>query len=63
MPMGPAGGIIRGFRPNSIALPVRPTALDNKKPGFDRSIRYQRKGFARASVAEACSDEVHESRR
>ena len=63
MVLGPTGGIIRGFKPNRIALPVRPTTLDKRKPGFDLSIRYHRKGFTRASVAEACSDEVHGSRR
>jgi hypothetical protein len=35
------------------AVPVAPTAVERMKPGLERSIRYQRTGFTRASVRDA----------
>ncbi len=35
-----------------IAVPRRPTSEERRNPGLVRSIRYQRKGLARARVRE-----------
>jgi hypothetical protein len=60
---GEAGdGIMSGLEARRSAVPVAPTALERIKPGFDRSIMYQRTGFTSARVREAWSVEVHGSR-
>jgi hypothetical protein len=46
-------GIISGFKLRSTVVPSTPTAADRRKPGLERSTRYQRTGFTRASVREA----------
>ena len=58
----PAGvGTICGFNPIKMAEPVKPTAAESRKPGFDRSIRYQRKGLTSARVRETCIVDAHGS--
>lgn len=42
-------GIISGLTPRRKAEPVRPTAAARTKPGLERSISHQRRGFTRAS--------------
>jgi hypothetical protein len=46
-------GIISGFKPKITLIPVKPTAVERRKPVEVRSIRYQSTGFARARVSEA----------
>lgn len=59
---GEAGlAIMSGLEARRTAVPVAPTAVDRMKPGFDRSIIYQRTGLTRASVREACRVDVHGS--
>lgn len=45
-------GITSGLMPNSMAEPAIPTAMDNMKPGFDRSIKYHKNGLTRANVKD-----------
>lgn len=47
-------GIISGFEASKRAVPVAPTALDNRKPDLERSTRYHRAGLTSARVREAC---------
>lgn len=47
-------GTIPGLRPRNTLMPVRPTSEESRKPVRVRSRRYQRTGFARASVSDAC---------
>ena len=47
-------GTILGLMPRSTAVPVIPTMADRRKPGFDRSIRYQSAGLTMASVKDTC---------
>lgn len=47
------GGTKSGLSARTIPIPPTPTMVDMKKPVLVRSIRYQRTGFARASVADA----------
>ncbi len=46
-------GRISGFRLRRTEVPRRPTAAERRKPGFERSMRYQRTGLTRARVREA----------
>jgi hypothetical protein len=52
-------GIISGLRLSRTVVPKTPTAAERRKPGFVRSIRYQRTGLTRASVREAWRVDVH----
>ena len=50
---GAAGdGTMSGLMPSRATVPPTPTTVENQNPVFDRSIRYHRTGFARASVSE-----------
>lgn len=50
---GDAGcGTTFGLMPSNRAVPPRPTSADSRKPGFERSMRYQSTGLTRASVSE-----------
>ncbi len=46
-------GIMSGLEASRRAVPVAPTALERRKPGVERSTRYQRTGLTRARVREA----------
>lgn len=60
----PAGvGIMSGSRPMRTAEPTRPTAAESQNPGLERSIMYQRNGFAKAKVMETCIVDAHGSLR
>ena len=50
-----------GLDSSSNADPKDPTKTESTKPGLDRSIIYQRTGFTRANVSEACKFEVQGS--
>ena len=50
-----------GFDANNNAVPVAPTDTERMKPGFERSIMYQRTGFTNARVREACMVEAQGS--
>jgi len=54
-------GIMSGLETSSNAVPVAPTAVERMKPGFERSIRYQRTGLTSARVREAWRVEVQGS--
>lgn len=50
---GVAGdGTISGLTPKAMAVPARPTSTERRKPGLDRSTRYQSTGLTRARVNE-----------
>ena len=49
------GGTISGLTPSITAVPARPTMVERRKPGFERSIRYHSTGLASASVRETWS--------
>lgn len=56
----PAGvGMNSKFSPISNTEPAEPTAAERRKPGFDRSIRYHRKGLTIAKVMETCIVDAH----
>ena len=42
-----------GLLASRSAVPIAPTEDERRKPGFERSIMYQRTGFTRKSVREA----------
>lgn len=46
--------MISDFKPRDTNEPAKPTAADNRNPGFDRSIRYHKNGFTAARVMETC---------
>jgi NAD-dependent dihydropyrimidine dehydrogenase PreA subunit len=48
-----------GLRLITMAEPTRPTADERRKPGFERSIKYHRKGFTRARLNETCIVDAH----
>ena len=52
-----------GLESRRRAVPVVPTAVEKRKPGFDRSIRYHRTGFTTARVKDAWRVEAHGSLR
>ena len=52
-----------GFEARSRAVPMAPTLEERRKPGFERSIMYQRTGFTRKSVREAWRVDVQGSLR
>ena len=53
---GAAGvGTICGFTQTHTAVPVMPTMVDRKIPGFERSTRYHRSGFTKAKVSDTWS--------
>lgn len=54
-------GIISGLSDSSTAVPTTPTEVERRKPGFDRSIRYQSTGLTSASVKDTCKVEVQGS--
>lgn len=54
-------GITSGLMPSRTAEPATPTAIDSRKPGFDRSIRYHKNGLTSASVRETWRVEAHGS--
>jgi hypothetical protein len=56
-------GIMSGFEARSNAVPIAPTLEERRKPGFERSIMYQRTGFTRNSVREAWRVDVQGSLR
>lgn len=56
-------GIMSGFEARRRAVPVAPTKDERRKPGLDRSMRYQRTGLTRASVREAWRVDAHGSLR
>jgi hypothetical protein len=56
-------GIMSGVVARRSAVPVAPTAVERMKPGLERSIRYQRTGFTRASVRDAWRVEAQGSLR
>ncbi len=56
-------GIISGFEAKSKAVPVAPTNEESKKPGLERSMRYQSTGLTRARVRDACRVEAQGSLR
>ncbi len=61
---GAAGeGTISGFTPKAIAVPARPTSIERRKPGLERSTRYQRTGLTRARVKETWEVDCHGSLR
>ena len=41
-----------GLTPRAMAVPARPMKVESRKPGFERSTRYQRTGLTRARVRE-----------
>ncbi len=41
-----------GFRPRRTAVPAMPTRAESRKPGLERSTRYQSTGLTRARVRE-----------
>ena len=47
-------GTISGLTPKAMAVPARPTSMERRKPGFERSTRYQSTGFTRAKVRDTC---------
>lgn len=50
---GVAGaGTISGSTPKAIAVPARPTSIDRRKPGLERSTKYHRTGLTRARVRD-----------
>lgn len=62
--VGPAdAGMSSGFIPRTPVMPTIPTVLARRKPVEVRSIRYQRTGFARPRVSEACVVDCQGSRR
>ncbi len=52
-----------GFEARRRAVPVAPTKAERRKPGTERSTRYQRAGLTRARVREAWRVEVQGSLR
>lgn len=46
-------GIISGVTMKWSKVPVTPTAVERRRPGLERSIRYQRTGFTNARVRDA----------
>ena len=52
-----------GLTPKALAVPVSPTSIDRRKPGLERSIRYQRTGLTRASVNDIWAVDCHGSLR
>jgi hypothetical protein len=62
-PVNTGLGIISGVTRKWSTVPVTPTAVERMKPGFERSIRYQRTGFTKASVRDAWRVEVQGSLR
>lgn len=56
-------GITSGLRPRSARVPLRPTKVERRKPGLERSMMYQRTGLTRASVRETCRVDVQGSLR
>jgi hypothetical protein len=51
--VAPGDGIISGLRLRRMVVPKTPTAAERRKPGLERSMRYHRTGFTRASVRDA----------
>lgn len=61
---GAAGeGTISGLTPKAMAVPARPTSMERKKPGFERSTRYQSTGLTSAKVRDTCDVDCHGSLR
>ncbi len=56
-------GTISGFRLRRTEVPRRPTAAERRKPGLERSTRYQRTGLTRARVRETWRVEAQGSLR
>ena len=52
-----------GLEARRRAVPMAPTLEESRKPGFERSIMYQRTGLTRKSVREAWRLEVQGSLR
>jgi len=50
-----------GLDSNSTAEPKDPTRRESTNPGFERSMIYQRTGFTKANVREACRVDVQGS--
>lgn len=56
-------GTISGLTLKAIAVPARPTSVERRKPGFERSTRYHSTGLTRARVNETCNVDCHGSLR
>jgi hypothetical protein len=56
-------GIISGLRLRRTAVPQKATEVERRKPGLERSMRYQRTGLTRASVKETWRVEAQDNLR